>query len=85
MLPSLWLSSVDEIFQTKIFLPSNGPFFISYILQYALLGNILNLLRIGDIIRYLWKSKNAITETEKKKSLEVIEKTKFFNYELERF
>src|SRR5690606_12205838 len=78
VLPSLWLSSLEGIvnllvspsIQQHIF-PSNGAFFISLILQYALIGNMLDLLRIGDIIRYLWKSKNAITESEKREALEV--------------
>lgn len=67
VLPSLLQVSIDSIIQYTIknsvhevfrnlFLPAAGAFFISYTIQYALLGSSIDILRIGAFIKYLYRS-----------------------------
>jgi len=69
VLPSLWLSSVDGIvnyiktqedFQRMLslmFLPSSGALMLSTVMQFALISNMDDLLRLEDACFYIWKTK----------------------------
>lgn len=65
LLPALLLTSIDGIIQylkndniikmfETIFLPSNGAFFVNFMIQFTLLKNFQDLVRFGDIIYYLY-------------------------------
>eukprot|EP01027_Heterolobosea_sp_BB2_P013767 GEZU01019817.1.p1 GENE.GEZU01019817.1~~GEZU01019817.1.p1 ORF type:complete len:442 (+),score=136.78 GEZU01019817.1:192-1517(+) len=56
-----------------MFVPQSGAFFINLVLQYAFLSNITSLMRLPDLIRYLYRRMRALTESEKQKSIEVAE------------
>ncbi|EFC37276.1 transmembrane protein [Naegleria gruberi] len=69
VMPSLWLSSMDGIvnyikteenFQemlANIFLPASGALMVSTAIQYALIGNLDDLIRTEDAFWYIWKTK----------------------------
>jgi hypothetical protein len=91
ILPSLLQVSIDSIIQysadndvtdifNNVFLPASGVFFVSYCIQYMLLGNSIDILRITSFIKYLWRRSHAITEEEKEESLQVAEFDSGFEY-----
>jgi hypothetical protein len=71
VLPSLLLTSVDALIEffvinadrhftvalAKLFIPSNGAFFLNYVLQKGILSNVLALLQIGTVIAYFWTTR----------------------------
>jgi hypothetical protein len=104
VLPSLLQVSIDSIIQYTIkndvtdifynlFLPAAGVFFVCYTLQYVLLGNTLDVLRITSFFKYLYRSfckllqiqyilnnQDAITQEEKEEALHVAEFDTGFEY-----
>lgn len=91
ILPSLLLTSLDGIikyFQHQnlqsalihMFSIASGAFFISYILQYALLGNTFDLIRIGDSLFHLYKKWVAITPRDHKESYQLPEIDTYTEY-----
>ncbi|KAL0487925.1 hypothetical protein AKO1_015185 [Acrasis kona] len=68
VLPSLLLTSVDAVIEffvinrnknvtvafAKLFVPSNGAFFINYVLQRAILSNTIEMLQISSMVLYFW-------------------------------
>eukprot|EP01027_Heterolobosea_sp_BB2_P002542 GEZU01003821.1.p2 GENE.GEZU01003821.1~~GEZU01003821.1.p2 ORF type:complete len:408 (+),score=98.01 GEZU01003821.1:1-1224(+) len=63
-----------------MFLPESGAFFINFILQLAFVKNILeDLIRVPDIIRYLYRRRRAVTDEEKREAPRVARFT--FEYE----
>jgi type III secretory pathway component EscS len=90
ILPSLLLMTLDGIIiylkdsysinraLRKMFLPASGAFFINYILQNAILANTENLIRLEDIVIYIWKTRinlyrKPLTPAEKLKAASLIE------------
>jgi hypothetical protein len=72
ILPTMLLSSVDAAIQFflsfndpsqafgKLFIPASGAFFINYILQRAILKNMIDFLKIGDVLKFFYSSKLSI-------------------------
>eukprot|EP00761_Pharyngomonas_kirbyi_P006038 gb/GECH01006044.1/.p1 GENE.gb/GECH01006044.1/~~gb/GECH01006044.1/.p1 ORF type:complete len:938 (+),score=148.86 gb/GECH01006044.1/:1-2814(+) len=84
ILPSTLLTSVQAIVKSilennlesglrRMFLPESGAFFINFLIQYALLCNSVELLRLADLLRYLWKRYQAVTPEEREKALQISE------------
>ncbi|KAL9645466.1 hypothetical protein ABK040_002662 [Willaertia magna] len=84
ILPSLWLTSVDGIINylktendlekmlSYMFLPSSGCLMLSTVLQFAIVSNTDDMLRLEDAFWYLWKTRfnfyrRAISPLEKLK------------------
>ncbi|KAL8588770.1 hypothetical protein ACOMHN_035266 [Nucella lapillus] len=77
ILPSLGLTSVKALFEWMvvnaekrvqwqcIFLPSNGSFFINYVITAALIGTMLDLLRFSELLIYSLKLLMARSQAEK--------------------
>ncbi|KAL9642352.1 hypothetical protein ABK040_007350 [Willaertia magna] len=75
LLPLFLLSSLDGIlnylqFQNftkaldKIYLPQSGVFFINYCIQYALLGNFVDIVRLKDLMNFVYNSFKVATKEE---------------------
>jgi hypothetical protein len=82
ILPSLLLTSLDGIIKylqkdnvyaalQNIFLPSSGAFFLNYAIQYFLLGDFIDLLRLRDFFTYLYRKWTAVTPKERLNALKV--------------
>eukprot|EP01080_Neovahlkampfia_damariscottae_P004112 gene4112-7398_t len=91
IIPAMLLTTIDEIliylqyqkFESifiRMFNISSGSFFISYLIQYSLIGNSLDLLRLNDIFFYLYKHVKAKTPREMKESIETLQFDSFFEY-----
>ncbi|XP_076441822.1 osmosensitive cation channel TMEM63C-like isoform X2 [Babylonia areolata] len=77
ILPSLGLTSAKALFEWMvvnkehrvqwqcIFLPSNGSFFVNYIITAALIGTALELLRFTELFMYCLKLMLARSQAEK--------------------
>ncbi|XP_076464518.1 osmosensitive cation channel TMEM63C-like isoform X2 [Babylonia areolata] len=77
ILPSLGLTSAKALFEWMvvnaekrvqwqcIFLPSNGSFFINYVITAALIGTMLDLLRFSELFTYSLKLMMARSQAEK--------------------
>lgn len=63
-----------------MFSVASGAFFISYILQYALLGNTFDLIRIGDTLFYLYKKYTAITPRDHQECSQLAEIDTYTEY-----
>jgi hypothetical protein len=71
LLPSFWLSSIDGIAEliahgelaidtfSRLFLPASGAFFMNLVIQRALLKGAADVLRLHDVILYLWHSRSV--------------------------
>jgi len=90
ILPSFALTSMDGLLKylqfknisqslQNLFLPGSGVFFVNYCIQYLFWSTIIDLLRIGDVIRYLWRRVSAVGEQEKREAAQVAE----FDFPLE--
>ncbi|XP_065834492.1 CSC1-like protein 1 [Oscarella lobularis] len=83
ILPGLGLTSIDSLVAIKdtsglnkilecIFLPSNGAFFVNYVLSSAFIGTGLELLRLPSLISYWWKWGTLKSLEGKKVALEEV-------------
>lgn len=88
VLPVCLLTSLDGIlryFQTegsgedwrtlfdRLFLPQSGAFFLNYVIQYALLGCFVDIIRMKDLIKYFYLRFKSVTEEEKEQATTIAE------------
>ncbi len=63
---------MTDIF-SNLFLPAAAVFFVCYALQYVLLGNTIDVLKLVPFLKYVVRSTKAITQEEKEEALQVTE------------
>lgn len=58
--------SADQLLDMlgMLFLRNSGIFYVSYILQRCFIGTSVNLLRIGEYVRFAWETPRALTIQE---------------------
>ncbi|KAL6080633.1 Transmembrane protein 63C [Balamuthia mandrillaris] len=82
ILPGLWLTSINALaiaswnnrsnlfsILDSLFLPTSGAFYINSITQFAILGSLVEVLRLPERLWALWQKWNAVTEMEKAKAV----------------
>eukprot|EP01087_Luapelamoeba_hula_P024294 TRINITY_DN9194_c0_g1_i4.p1 TRINITY_DN9194_c0_g1~~TRINITY_DN9194_c0_g1_i4.p1 ORF type:complete len:1010 (-),score=136.87 TRINITY_DN9194_c0_g1_i4:60-3089(-) len=82
ILPSLFLTSIDALIEKALgnidelwkvldiegFLPFSSGFLICYLLQMAVLGCSVEILRIIERVQVMWLKSKAVTKAEKRKA-----------------
>jgi ABC-type multidrug transport system fused ATPase/permease subunit len=65
LLPTFWLASIDGLVTlyyagtlhdmfTRLYLPAAAIFFVNFLIQRTLLKGVVDMLRLQDVIMYLW-------------------------------
>jgi len=85
VLPVLLLTSLDGVIRyfegsedwkaalDRLFLPQSGAFFLNYVIQYTLLGGFVDIIRLRDLVMYLYLRFKSVTEEEKEKAATISE------------
>ena len=55
-----------------VYLPNHGVFFISYIIAASFLGTITELLRVPQLIRYMYRTLRAKTSLQREQALKKV-------------
>ena len=53
----------------KMFLHNSGTFFLNYVIQRALVGTALTLLRVGEAFQFMWFRSRAVTDQEHREAV----------------
>nr|CCA14749.1 vacuolar protein sortingassociated protein putative [Albugo laibachii Nc14] len=64
--------SADQLLDMlgMLFLRNSGIFYVSYIVQRSFIGTSVNLLRIGEYVRFAWEKPRALTLQEHRTAVE---------------